>query len=196
MKVLAKLVPFVLVLSLLGTATATGKTEYHRAAAWNKATMMHYRQMTARANGSPSPRWPTSHCKGECQHLLDQYASQRLHAEKAWDQIRFGTDRTAVKKIIRYWFSKQGKLVLSHAFTVAGCENNFVAANGPSPTGDWGAWQINYAAHGREFGDGSFTAFKQATEDPWSATQIAYRWSSHGTNFSPTWTCGTIHGID
>lgn len=192
MKFRTLLVCLVFALGSVGIAQASTKSQ--KAASWQKTTMMHYKQMTARANGSPSPTWPHSHCVGQCHALIVQYSHSRKSAEKAWSKIRYGTDQTAVKKIIRYWFSPEGHYVLANAFTVASCENSFVASNGPSSTGDWGAWQINYSAHSRAFGSDD-TSFFRVVNDPWAATMVAYRWSAHGTNFSPTWTCGTIHGI-
>lgn len=182
-------------MSFVLTATASGaSTRDQRSVAWSKATMMHYRQMTARANGAPSPTWPRLHCEGQCPRLIRSLRAQRRSAEHAWNQIRYGADRAAVKKIIRFWFSRGGRLVLADAMTVADCENDFVASNGPSPTGDWGAWQVNYIAHSRAFGNDD-ASFYRTVNDPWEATQVAWRWSDHGTNFSPTWTCATIKGI-
>lgn len=172
------------------STSSQAKSIDQRAAMWQKATMMKYRQQVARANGSPSPAWPRTHCEVQCHHLIVRYSHERLDAERAWDAIRYGTTREAVRKIIRYWFRSR----TTTAFVVAGCENDFVADNGPSPTGDWGAWQINYAAHSRAFGPDDASFFR-VVNDPWEATQVAYRWSDGGTNFSPTWTCATIHGI-
>lgn len=162
-----------------------------RAATWQKTTYMKWQQGVARANGSPSPHWPTSRCLTvRCPLTIARLSIQRVNAEKAWNEIRYGTNKESVRKIIRYWF--RGRT--SVAFQVASCENSFNASNGPSPTGDWGAWQINYSAHSRAFGN-TDDSFFRVVLDPWEATQVAFRWSSGGTNFSPTWVCATIHGI-
>lgn len=174
----------------ISSTSSLAKSLDQRAATWQKATMMHYKQQVARANGSPSPTWPHSHCGVRCHQLIVRYSHERQHAEAAWNAIRHGTDRAAVRKIIRFWF----RSATPTAYAVASCENSFVANNGPSPTGDWGVWQINYSAHSRAFGPDDASFFR-VVNDPWESTQVAYRWSDHGTNFSPTWVCATIHGI-
>lgn len=168
-------------------SSSQARTRDQRAAGWNKAVTMKYRQQTARANGSAAPHWPSVRCIRQCAPLIAKLARQRLSAEREWNHIRYGTDTTAVKKIIRYWFSRGGQAVLVNAFTVADCENSFVAANGPSPTGDWGAWQIHLSAHP--------DVSQAQAEDPWYSTMWSWRASSRGTDFSPTWTCATIHGL-
>lgn len=168
-------------------ASSIAKSKDQRVTVWQESTMMHYRTMTARANGWTSPRWPRSRCAVRCPHMIRELRAQRRSAEHAWNQIRYGTDPMAVRKIIRFWFSRGGHWVLASAMTVANCENGFVASNGPSPTGDWGAWQIHLAAHP--------DVSEAEADDPWFATMWSWRASNHGTDFSPTWTCATINGI-
>lgn len=69
------------------------------------------------------------------------------------------------------------------AIAVAGAESDFGANPGPSPTGDYGDWQINHQAH-PQYDTGRLLS------DPLYNAQAAYAVSGGGTNWNP-WTTYT-----
>lgn len=112
------------------------------------------------------------------------FSAKRLrHLESAhWAHLRL--QRQGVKWIIRRQFRLAGREAVLRAWQVVSCESSFHPFE-KSSTGDVGVWQINQV---HDLPD-SFT------ENPELSTGWAWRASSHGTNFSPTWTCATLRGI-
>jgi murein DD-endopeptidase MepM/ murein hydrolase activator NlpD len=77
-------------------------------------------------------------------------------------------------------FTGQGLIT---AVAVAGAESGFGANPGPSPTGDYGDWQINHQAHPQY-------DTTRLLSDPLYNAQAAYAVSGGGANWSP-WTTYT-----
>lgn len=167
-------------------------------ARWNHKVMVRNATRLAIADGRVAhfKRIPVCHHTAHCRVVVLGQARSRVWAENAWHHVMFDASPVGFQRIIRYRFTVEcGASTVPTALRVARAENEFVINRYPSPTSDYGGWQVNYPAHHGAFGNGSDKAFFAAVLPPWSSTGIAIRWSSCGSNWSPTWSAATNLGI-
>lgn len=167
-------------------------------ARWNHTVAVENAQRIAIAYGRSSHLKPTPACHtvGGCHIVVLGQVRSRVWAQNGWHRVMFDQSPLGFQRIIRYQFTTRcGASTVATAFRVAHGENEFVINASPSPTGDYGGWQINYSAHHDAFGDGSDKAFFYVALSAWRSTEIAVRWSSCGSNWSPTWSAATNQGI-
>lgn len=128
-------------------------------------------------------KWTKPKTQTKCRDAKWQAKMLRIAEQKHWDKLYYS--KQGVKWIIRKRFRSQGRQVVLNAWQVVSCESGFyyLSWNGR----DAGPWQIELSAHHE-------VSWKMAT-DPQTSTDWAWRASSHGHNFSPTWVCAQLKGI-
>lgn len=149
---------------------------------WNY-TKAHYDVIQSIRQGAPERnKWSHPTTQTQCRDARWQAKMLRIAETKHWSHLRL--QRQGVKWIIRRQFRHAGRGAVLRAWQVASCESNF-RPYVKSSTGDVGVWQINQV---HDLPD-SFT------ESPELSTGWAWRASSHGSNFSPTWVCASHYHI-
>ena len=126
--------------------------------------------------------WRQPGSQRDCRLALRSARSLQRTEVEHWQRLRM--QKQGVKWIIRRQFRLAGRSAVLKAWQVVSCESNF-RPYARSSTGDVGIWQINQV-HGIP---------DSITTSPELSTGWAWRASSHGTNFSPTWVCAGHYGI-
>lgn len=135
-----------------------------------------------RGHAPKRTHWHRPTTTSQCHSAMATAKHMRRLERTHWRHLRL--ERPGVKWIIRRQFSKAGHWAVLLAWKVVSCESSFNPTR-VSSTGDTGTWQINWVHHLPE----------RVMRSPELSTGWAWRASSHGTNFSPTWVCASRLGI-
>lgn len=164
-----------------GSELSTCKTHL----AWQRwdYTKAHYNVTQSVRGVAPSrTHWHKPNNLAACHTAVRSAMVLRKAETNHWRHLRM--QRAGVKWIIRRQFSKAGPEAVRLAWKVVSCESSFNPTR-VSSTGDTGTWQINWVHHVPQY----------VMRSPELSTGWAWRASSHGTDFSPTWVCAVRLGI-
>ena len=135
------------------------------------------------------------HTTSSCSLVLLREQRSRRWAVSSWAHVMHDESPAGFKRMIVYQYHPCGADATRRALLTTWYENHWVINDQPSPTDDYGGWQINYPAHHSAFGDGSDRAFFATVLDGWRATQTSVRWSHCGADFHSLWYGARNHGI-